>query len=115
MTGIPKHQADPDPSELEERRYRRYPAPLEARLSVDGDQWRCWIRDISVAGAGLDPAIPAALGRNAELRSPHFDFARPLPGRVVNVAPERTCLEFDLDEAAARELTIFLASTVDGK
>jgi hypothetical protein len=116
MTGdMPKHKAEPDPSELEERRYRRYPAPLEAKLLVDGDHWRCWIRDISVAGAGLDPAIPAALGRNAVLHSPHFDFATPLPGRVVNVAPERTCLEFDLDEAAARELTIFLASTVDGK
>jgi hypothetical protein len=110
-----KQQAEPDPSEPEERRYRRYATPLEARLLVDGDHWRCWIRDISVAGAGLDPAIPAALGRRAELQSPHFDFATPLPGRVVNVAPERTCLEFDLDEAAARQLTIFLASTVDGK
>jgi PilZ domain len=112
---ITKQQAEPGPTEPEERRYRRYPAPLEAKLLVDGDQWRCWIRDISVAGAGLDPAIPAALGRRAELHSPHFDFATPLPGRVVNVAPERTCLEFDLDEAAARELTIFLASTVDRK
>jgi hypothetical protein len=103
------------PSEPEERRYRRYPAPLEARLLVDGDHWRCWIRDISVAGAGLDPAIPAVLGRHAELQSPHFDFATPLPGKVINVAGERTCLEFDLDEGAARELTLFLASTVDAK
>jgi hypothetical protein len=103
------------PAESEERRYRRYSAPLAAKLLVDGAGWNCWIRDISVAGAGLDPAIPAALGRRAELQSPHFDFATPLPGRVVNVAPERTCLEFDLDEAAARDLTIFLASTVDRK
>jgi PilZ domain len=102
-------------AEAEERRFRRYPTPLQAKLLVDGAGWNCWIRDISVAGAGLDPAIPAALGRRAELHSPHFDFAAPLSGRVVNVAPERTCLEFDLDEAAARELTIFLASTVDRK
>jgi PilZ domain len=116
MSGdITRQQAEPEPSEPEERRHRRYPAPLEARLLVDGDHWNCRIRDISVAGAGLDPAIPAVLGRQAELHSPHFDFATPLPGRVINVAGERTCLEFDLDEAAARELTIFLASTVDGK
>jgi hypothetical protein len=106
---------EPAPTEPEERRFRRYPAPLEAKLLVGGDHWNCWIRDISVAGAGLDPAIPAALGRDAVLHSPHFDFAAPLPGRVVNVAGERTCLAFDLDEAAARELTVFLASTVDGK
>jgi hypothetical protein len=116
MSGdIIRQQIEPTPCEPEERRYRRYPAPLEAALLVDGDHWRCWIRDISVAGAGLDPAIPAALGRHAVLQSPHFDFAAPLPGRVINVAGERTCLEFDLDEAAARELTIFLASTVEGK
>jgi hypothetical protein len=115
MSGDIMRQAKSASSELEERRYRRYPAPLEARLLVGGDHWRCWIRDISVAGAGLDPAIPAALGRHAELQSPHFDFATPLRGRVINVAGERTCLAFDLDEAAARELTLFLASTVDGK
>jgi hypothetical protein len=109
---IPKQQAARDPSEPEERRYRRYPAPLEAKLLIDGDHWHCRIRDISVAGAGLDPAIPAAVGRRAELHSPHFAFPMPLPGRVVNVARERTCLEFDLDETAARELTIFVASTV---
>jgi hypothetical protein len=103
------------PSEPEERRYRRYSAPLEAKLLVDGARWNCWIRDISVAGAGLDPALPAVLGRRAELHSPHFGFPAPLPGRVVNVAQERTCLEFDLDEAAARELTVFLASSVDRK
>jgi hypothetical protein len=108
-------QAEPDPAQDDERRHRRYPAPLEAKLLVEGDHWRCWIRDISVAGAGLDPAIPAALGRRAELHSPHFDFAAPLPGRVVNVADERTCVEFDLDEATARQLTIFLASTVEGR
>ncbi|MGH6915763.1 MAG: PilZ domain-containing protein, partial [Geminicoccales bacterium] len=47
-------------AEVNERRLRRYPAPLEANLMVDGDLWHCRIRDISVAGAGLDPAIPAA-------------------------------------------------------
>jgi hypothetical protein len=108
-------EAAPAPSGPDERHYRRYRAPLEARLLIDGDHWHCRIRDISVAGAGLDPAIPAALGRRAELQSPHFDFATPLPCRVINVAEERTCLAFDLDEAAARELTIYLASTVDRK
>jgi len=99
----------------EERRYRRYAAPLEAELLVDGDPWHCRIHDISVDGAGLDPAIPAALGRRVELHSRHFDFTTPLPGKVINVAPERTCLAFDLDDDAARALTIYLASTVDGK
>jgi hypothetical protein len=112
---IIKQPDEPPASDPNERRYRRYPTPLEAKLLVDGNAWHCRIRDISVAGAGLDPAIPAALGRRVELRSPHFDFGAPLPGTVINVAPERTCLEFDLDEAAARELTIFLASHVDGK
>ncbi|MEM7026122.1 MAG: PilZ domain-containing protein [Pseudomonadota bacterium] len=110
-----KRPADHSLATPEDRRFRRYPAPLEARLLVDGDHWHCRIRDISVAGAGLDPAIPAALGREVELHSPHFDFATPLSGKVTNVAPERTCLEFDLDDTAARELTIFLASSVDGK
>jgi len=107
--------ASDQPQQAEERRYRRYPAPLEAELLVDGDPWRCRIHDISVDGAGLDPAIPAALGRRVELQSPHFDFGTPLPGRVINVASERTCLAFDLDDDAARALTIYLASTVDGK
>jgi len=99
----------------EARSFRRYPAPLEAKLLIDGDPWHCRIHDISVDGAGLDPAIPAALGRRVELHSPHFDFTTPLPGKVVNVALDRTCLAFDLDDAVARELTIYLASTVDGK
>lgn len=105
------------PANLEddERRHRRYAAPLEAKLLIDGADWHCRIHDISIAGAGLDPAIPAALGQRAELHSPHFDFAAPLPGKVVNVAPERTCIEFDLDEAATRALTIFLASAVEDK
>lgn len=111
---LTKQPAEASP-EANERRLRRYPAPLEANLMLDGDLWHCRIRDISVAGAGLDPAIPAALGRHVELRSPHFDFAAPLPGKVVNVASDRTCLEFELDEASARALTIFLASNVDGK
>jgi hypothetical protein len=105
----------PRGAQPEERHYRRYPAPLEAKLLVDGSPWHCRIHDISVNGAGLDPAIPAALGRRVELHSPHFDFTAPLPGKVVNVAPERTCLAFDLDDATARALTIYLASTVDGK
>jgi PilZ domain len=112
---IMRHHAEPAPSEAEERRHRRYPAPLEARLLVEGAPWNCRIRDISVAGAGLEPALPAVLGRRAELHSPHFDFAAPLSGKVVNVAQERTCLEFDLDEAATRALTIFLAASVDAK
>jgi PilZ domain len=115
MSDMTLREAEPAPGGPEERRYRRYPAPLEASLLVDGDRWSCWVRDISVAGAGLNPAIPAALGRRVELHSPHFEFGKPLVGRVINVAEERTCLAFELDEAAARELTIYLASTVDGK
>jgi len=107
--------SDADLSAPEERRYRRYEAPLEAQLLVDGAPWHCRIHDISVDGAGLHPAIPAALGREVELVSPHFDFDTRLLGKVINVAPERTCLAFELDEAAARDLTIYLASNVDGK
>ena len=99
----------------EERRYRRYPAPLEASLLVDGARWDCRIRDISIAGAGLDPALPAVLGRHAELHCPDLDFALSLPGRVVNVAAERTCFAFDLDDAVARHLTVFLASSAERK
>ena len=62
-----------------------------------GAPWRCWIRDLSLGGAGLEPALPAMLGQVVELTCPSFDFAGALPGRVVNVADRRTCMAFDLD------------------
>ena len=98
--------------EQEGRRDPRYEGRLEAVLRVDGAWWRCWIRDLSLGGAGLDPALPALLGREVELRSPGFDFDGGLRGRVINVADQRTCLAFDLEPGARRSLGAFLAANV---
>ena len=46
--------------EQEGRRDPRYEGRLEAVLRVDGAWWRCWIRDLPLGGARLDPAIQAA-------------------------------------------------------
>jgi hypothetical protein len=96
--------------EQDERRAPRYEGRLEAVLRLDGAGWRCWIRDLSLGGAGLDPALPALLGREVELRSPGFDFDGGLRGRVINVADQRTCLAFDLEPAAQQRLAAFLAA-----
>ena len=93
----------------EERGDRRYEGRLEAVLRTDCAWWRCWIRDLSLGGAGLDPALPALLGRKVELRSPSFDFDGGLRGRVINVADERTCLAFDPEPATRQRLGAFLA------
>jgi hypothetical protein len=93
----------------EERAHTRYEGRLPALLVVEGDRWRCWIRDISLGGAGIEPPIPAALGRQVELSSPQFTFDGKLTGRVINLAHRRTCIVFDLDEAARQKLTEFLA------
>jgi hypothetical protein len=92
----------------EERAQRRVEGRLEASLKVDGAAWRCWICDISAGGAGLEPALPAVLGKTGRLSSPAFDFDRPLACRVVNVADERTCLTFELDAATTTDLQAFL-------
>lgn len=94
----------------DERAHARYEGRLEANLIVDGGRWRCFIRDISPGGAGLEPEIPAALGKTVVLSCPFFSFEGDLAGRVVNVADGRTCLAFDLDETMARELASFLAA-----
>jgi hypothetical protein len=96
----------------EERRAPRYEGRLEAVLRADGSWWRCWIRDLSLGGAGLDPALPGLLGREVELRSPGFHFDGGLRGRVINVADERTCLEFDLEPAAQERLGSVLKTIV---
>lgn len=96
----------------EERRYDRYEGRLEARLLVEGGWWRCWIRDISPGGAGLEPAIPAGLGERVALGSPFFDFEGELPGRVVNVSDNKTCVVFELDEDTKRRLDRFLAAHI---
>jgi hypothetical protein len=92
----------------EERGDERYEGRLEAVLRVDGGWWGCWIRDLSRGGAGIDPALPALLGREVELRSPAFDFDGGLRGHVVNVAEARTCLAFELDLATQERLARFL-------
>ena len=92
----------------EERAQRRVEGRLEASLKVDGAAWRCWICDLSVGGAGLEPALPAVLGKTGRLSSPAFDFDRPLACRIVNVAEGRTCLTFELDAATTTDLQAFL-------
>lgn len=94
----------------EERAHLRYEGRLEASLVVDGGHWRCFIRDISLGGAGLEPEIPAALGRPVTLSCPFFSFEGDLEGRVVNVADDRTCLSFELDDDMAYHLAAFLAA-----
>ena len=94
----------------EDRGHERYEGRLEAYLWMEGGWWHCWIRDISLGGAGLEPAIPAALGKRASLTSPYFDFKGQLPGRVINVADDRTCLAFDLDPALRDQLARFITA-----
>jgi hypothetical protein len=97
----------------DERLDPRFEGRLEAELLVDGGWWHCWIRDLSLGGAGLEPPIPAALGKTVELRSPRFNFEGKLGGRVVNVAYRRTCLAFDLDPATRQRLAAFLLANVE--
>ena len=95
-------------AQSDERLDPRFEGRLEAELLVDGAWWCCWIRDLSLGGAGLEPPLPAALGKMVELKSPRFDFKARLRGRVVNLADRRTCLAFDLDAATRRHLEAFL-------
>ena len=97
----------------DERLDPRFEGCLEAELLVDGAAWQCWIRDLSLGGAGLEPAMPAVLGRKAELHSVRFDFAGRLRGRVVNLAHRRTCFAFELDPGTRQQLTAFLLSNVE--
>ena len=98
-------------SASEERAHRRYSGRLHGLLLVDGDRWRCWIRDLSLGGAGIEPPIPAALGKRVELTSPEFEGT--LTGRVINLAHRRTCIAFDLGETERRKLIEFLASRTE--
>lgn len=93
----------------DERRHERFEGRLEGYLLVAGDPWRCWIRDISLGGAGLEPEMPAALGKPVVLSSPCFEVGMTLNGRVINVADRRTCISFDLDAGTQERLMRFLA------
>jgi hypothetical protein len=105
---------EPHPDELpDERLDPRFAGRLEAELLLDGAWWHCWIRDLSLGGAGLEPPIPPALGKPVELRSVRFNFEGQLRGRVVNVAHRRTCLAFDLDPATRQHLAAFLLANVE--
>jgi hypothetical protein len=108
MTGYPRGGEQQD-----ERLDPRFEGRLEAELVVEGVMWRCWIRDLSLGGAGLEPPIPAALGKKVELRSARFDFEGRLFGRVVNLAHRRTCVAFDLDPGTRQHLTAFLLANVE--
>jgi PilZ domain len=91
----------------------RYEGRLEASLMFGGAPWRCWIRDLSLGGAGLEPALPAALGHMVELTCPSFEFAGGLAGRVVNVADRRTCVAFELEAQRRDDLARFLATNIE--
>ena len=95
----------------EQRRHRRLSSRITATLLFDGGAWRCTIRDISPKGAGVEPAIPTALGHLVELQSARFK--QPLLGRVVNVSDNRTNIAFELDSTMEYELAKFLASNID--
>jgi hypothetical protein len=97
----------------DERLDPRYEGRLEALLLFRGAPWRCWIRDLSLGGAGLEPAIPATLGQMVELTCPSFEFEGGLPGRVVNVADRRTCIAFELEARRQDDLARFLSSNIE--
>ena len=97
----------------DERLDPRYEGRLEALLVFRGAPWRCWIRNLSLGGAGLEPAIPATLGQMVELTCPSFEFEGGLPGRVVNVADRRTCIAFELGAQSHDDLARFLATNIE--
>jgi hypothetical protein len=106
-------QIDPTPGGGDERLDPRSEGRLEAFVIFRGAPWRCWIRDLSLGGAGLEPALPAMLGQRVELTCPSFAFAGGLPGRVINVADRRTCVAFDLGPEHLDALAGFLAANID--
>jgi hypothetical protein len=102
-----------DPTGSDERLDPRYEGRLEGSLIFRGAPWRCWIRDLSLGGAGVEPALPAMLGQTVELTCTNFQFAGGLPGRVINVADRRTCVAFDLQPEHQDALAGFLAANID--
>jgi hypothetical protein len=104
---------DPTQAGGDERLDPRYEGRLEAFVHFRGAPWRCWICDLSLGGAGLEPALPAMLGQIIELTCPSFHFAGGLPGRVINVADRRTCLAFDLQPEHLDALARFLAANIE--
>lgn len=96
---------------VEQRRHRRLSSKIPAKLQFDGGAWTCVICNISPKGAGLEPAIPSALGRMVEIHSERLGQA--LLGRVVNVADNSTNVAFELDSAMQYELAKFLATNLD--
>jgi hypothetical protein len=100
-------------TEQDDRLDPRYEGRLEAFLVFRGAPWRCWIRDLSLGGAGLEPALPATLGQAVELTCSSFEFDGGLSGRVVNVADRRTCVAFELEAHRLDDLARFLAANID--
>ncbi|HEX6143734.1 MAG TPA: PilZ domain-containing protein [Geminicoccaceae bacterium] len=99
---------DPGPASSDERREPRFEGRVGCHLVVGGARWRCWLRDLSLGGAGVEPAMPALLDQTVVLTSPAFAFDPPLTGRVVNVAHRRTCVAFELGAEAEAALARFL-------
>ena len=100
---LPEGGADAD-----ERRDPRFEGRVDCYLVSRGARWRCWLRDLSLGGAGVEPALPALIDRPVTLTSAVFDFDPPLGGRVINVAHRRTCIAFDLEPATRAALRKFL-------
>lgn len=95
----------------EQRRHPRQSSRITATLLFNDGAWHCTICNISPKGAGVEPAIPSALGHLVELQSARF--GQPLLGRVVNVADNRTNIAFELDSSMEYELAKFLATNLD--
>ena len=101
------------PAHHDDRLDPRYEGRLEAFLMFRGAPGRGWFRVLSLGGAGLEPARPAALGHTVELTCPSFEFDGGLAGRVVNVADRRTCVAFELEAQRVDDLARFLAANIE--
>jgi hypothetical protein len=97
----------------DERLDPRYEGRLEACFFLRGGPGGCGFRDLWRGGAGLEPALPAALGQIVELTCPSFEFDGGLSGRVVNVADRRTCVAFELEAQRRDDLARFLAANIE--
>jgi hypothetical protein len=99
---------DVQTASIDERRATRFEGRVACSVQADGAVWACWLRDLSIDGAAVEPPIPALVGRAVALDSDDFPLDRPLPGKVVNVAHRRTCIAFDLDGQTKAILARFI-------
>jgi hypothetical protein len=98
----------PPSAPAERRLFRRFPSGLAARRTSPAGTWNCSICDLSLGGAGLEPALPTALGREVALVSPGLPLEQPLTGRVVACSRHGTHVAFHLDPDAEEALVGYL-------